>query len=54
MNMNREYLKYLFAKPLSIAKLICRLRRHPYGIIYYNPGSWAAYCKGCHDDLGRA
>ena len=48
------YCKYLFSKPFSIRKLICRWRCHPYGVVWYNLNGLEPdmHCKNCGDDLG--
>ena len=35
-------------------RIRCRLRGHPEGTVYYNPGALEpdTHCKGCGDDLG--
>lgn len=45
--------KYLFEKPFDITKFWCRIRGHPMGPIYYNPGGWEPdnHCKNCGDEL---
>lgn len=51
---------YLFKKPSSysdagwLRAIWCRLRNHPAGVWYYNPGGWEPNmrCKNCGDDLG--
>lgn len=51
--------KYLFAKPDDPhytdfwKRLLCRIRGHPYGIIYYNiNGIEPNYqCKNCGDEI---
>lgn len=56
------YFKYLFnfkgfgnIKIIEKIKIIiCRIKGHPNGIIYYNPGGWEpnTHCKDCGEDLG--
>ena len=61
-----DYLEYLFAKAdnpryASLNKiedwwirLRCRMKHHPCGIIYYNPGGYEpdGRCKECGDEIG--
>ncbi len=50
--------KYLFEKkdPYEswFTVLWCRMRGHPYGVVWYNPGGMEPdmSCNGCGDDLG--
>jgi len=47
-------LKYLFAKPISFKTILCRLRGHPHGVIWYNANGNEPdmHCRVCGDDLG--
>lgn len=60
--------RFLLARPTNYARgwhsdnwlldwynrIRCRMRGHPRGIIYYNPGGLEpdSHCKGCGDDIG--
>lgn len=48
------YLKYLFEKPFSLKKIICRIKGHPNGVWWVNIGGLDPnmHCKDCEDDLG--
>lgn len=52
--LHPAYWEYLFAKPFNIAKLFCRIRKHPHGIVWFNAGGLEPdyHCLGCDDDLG--
>ena len=45
---------YLLAKPASWLTFWCRLRGHPYGVIWYNLQGTEPdmTCTNCGDDLG--
>jgi len=47
------WLKYIFAKPVSLRAIICRYRGHP-GVVWYNPNGSEPdmHCRNCGDDLG--
>jgi hypothetical protein len=52
-----DYLKYLFSKKSNdvswITVIMCRLKGHPYGVVWYNYGLEPdMHCKICGDDLG--
>ena len=49
-----KYLKYLFEKPFTFRRLICRWQSHKCGVIWYNIGGIEPdmHCKNCGDDLG--
>jgi len=55
-----EWWKYLFAPRNSNSDLgrirtaICRVRNHPAGVWWYNPGGIEPnmHCRNCGDDLG--
>lgn len=46
--------KYLLQKPFSLRTLFCRVRKHPYGVVWFNPSGTEPdmSCKNCGDDLG--
>lgn len=54
----RDMRSWLFARPRGDLGLIrtawCRLRGHPAGVWFYNPGGYEPdmRCKNCEDDLG--
>jgi len=53
-----DYLKYLFSKlgDEPIRRLICRIRNHPCGVVWYTSNPEATEpdmtCKNCGEDLG--
>jgi hypothetical protein len=49
-----EFWSYLFHKPRSLTKVICRWRLHPDGVVWQNIGGLEPdmRCKICGDDLG--
>lgn len=65
---SRWWWSYLFERPDHYARryqsdwlaidwlkrLWCRLRNHPAGVVWYNPGKFEPNmrCKDCGDDLG--
>jgi hypothetical protein len=47
-----SWYQYLFEIPFNLRKLMCRIRRHPCGSIYFSHGSEPDYrCKNCKDEL---
>jgi len=48
------FLHYLFAHPLSLRAIICRIGGHSCGVVWYNPGGTQPNmcCRNCGDDLG--
>jgi hypothetical protein len=50
----RRYLQYLFAKPFSFRALLCRMRGHRCGVVWYNMSGYEPdmHCRNCGDDLG--
>jgi len=48
------YFKFLFEKPFTIRKLLCRRKGHPCGVVWYNPGGLEPdmHCRNCGDNLG--
>lgn len=56
---DKYWYKYLFAKRRYndipwVEIIICRLRNHPAGVVWYNPNGLEPdmHCKNCGDDLG--
>lgn len=49
-----EWWKYLLAKPRSWTAFWCRMKGHPEGTVWFNPGALEPdmHCKNCGDDLG--
>lgn len=49
-----DWYKYVFEKPYNKTKVWCRLRGHPYNIIWYNSSGIEpdTRCSNCLDDLG--
>jgi hypothetical protein len=49
-----SWYKYLFTPWLGFKVLFCRIKGHPNGPIYFNPGglepNWK--CKDCGEDIG--
>lgn len=47
--------KYLFEKPFNFTKLLCRIRGHKCGIVWYTDSMALEpnmRCKNCDDNLG--
>ena len=51
--MIMEFIKYLFEKPFTIRRMICRLRGHKCGV-WWNSHNLEPdmHCRNCGDDLG--
>ena len=52
---NDEFITNPFAKLGNyLSRCWCRLRNHPAGVNWYNPGGFEPdmYCRGCGEDLG--
>jgi hypothetical protein len=53
-----NFIKYLLSKKAEdynwITVILCRLRGHPHGVIWYNANGLEPdmTCKNCGDDLG--
>jgi hypothetical protein len=56
-----SWYKYLFEKRNDwygraswITTIVCRMKNHPCGVVYYNPNGLEPdmHCKNCGDDLG--
>jgi hypothetical protein len=47
-----EWYRYLLTSE-SFVNLVCRIRNHPNGVVFYNMG-WEPdmHCKDCEEDLG--
>lgn len=45
---------YLFKGCTGLTNLICRIKGHPYGVVWYNPNTLGPdmRCKNCNEDLG--
>ena len=45
--------KYIWSKPRNLTKVLCRIRNHPYGPVYFNPGGLEPdyRCKNCGDNI---
>jgi hypothetical protein len=55
----RDWWRYLLAPrmwnaPRWPSVIWCRLRGHPEGVWWFNPGGWEPdmHCKNCGDDIG--
>jgi len=48
------YIQYLFERPYTLRKLICRINKHSCGVVWYNPNGFEPdmHCKNCDDYLG--
>jgi len=46
--------KFVFDKPLTLRKVLCRMTNHRPGVYWYNVGGLEPdmRCQGCDDDLG--
>ena len=53
LNNYIDFFKYLFKKPITIRKIICRYKGHPDGVWWYNLNGSEPdmHCKNCGDDL---
>jgi len=50
---NKDWWGYLLQKPCDIRKVICRIKGHPAGVIWFNVGGTEPdmRCKNCKDEL---
>lgn len=53
----KDWWQYLLIKNKDTSRLttfICRIKGHPYGVIWYNANGLEPdmHCKNCYDDLG--
>lgn len=48
--------KFLLARPFSFRAFFCRMRGHPYGVVWFNPSGFEPdmTCRNCGDDLDSA
>ena len=46
--------KYLLKDCTGWTNFVCRIKGHPYGVVYYNPSGLEPdmHCKNCGEDLG--
>ena len=51
---NITWLKYIFKKPCSLRKIICRSKGHSDGVAWYHAAALEPdmHCKNCGDNLG--
>lgn len=59
---NIDWWKYILEKPKHpnyrdvgrITIIICRIKNHPCGVIWYNPSGFEPdmHCRNCGEDLG--
>lgn len=49
-----NWYRYLLKPWKGFRVLWCRMRGHPYGVVWYNPGGFEPdmTCKNCGEDLG--
>jgi len=49
-----SFWKYVFKKNTGIRNIICRIRGHPYGVVWYNVSGLEPdmSCNNCGEDLG--
>jgi hypothetical protein len=50
----KTWWQYYFAKPFNLRALICRIRNHPYGVVWYTLSDIEPdmHCVNCGDNLG--